>query len=274
MKIAIDCGHGYNTAGKCSPPFVNDITHTYKGNTITIKKGESLKEHVANVGVAIYLEKELKRCCFEIYRSGYNDDNPKDDVCPANPNTDITERQQAIRKENVDASISIHFNAYGSAKTFNSASGINVYVGQKESRLKKSLPLAQKVLKNLVDCYGQNNRGIVKNDTLGMTNATGLNTSVAILLELGFMTNQKEAEKYFCNPEAWYNYAVAIAKALCEHFGMAYIKEEKRHLKLTSPYMRGDDVKELQSLIDVTTDGVYGPATDKKVKEILDALGM
>ncbi len=50
--------------------------------------------------------------------------------------------------------------------------------------------------------------------------------------------------------------------------------EIKRQFKLTSPYMRGDDVKELQALIDVTTDGVYGPATDKKVKEILDALGL
>jgi hypothetical protein len=47
----------------------------------------------------------------------------------------------------------------------------------------------------------------------------------------------------------------------------------KRKLQLTSPYMKGEDVKELQSLIDVTTDGVYGPGTDKKVQSILSALG-
>ncbi len=54
---------------------------------------------------------------------------------------------------------------------------------------------------------------------------------------------------------------------------ITYTEEKKRQLKLTSPYMRGDDVKELQALIDVTTDGVYGPATDKKVQEILGLLG-
>lgn len=63
----------------------------------------------------------------------------------------------------------------------------------------------------------------------------------------------------------------------CKHGKLPWInytEDKKRQLKLTTPYMRGDDVKELQALIDVTTDGVYGPATDKKVKEILSALGM
>lgn len=50
--------------------------------------------------------------------------------------------------------------------------------------------------------------------------------------------------------------------------------EIKRKLELTSPRMRGEDVKRLQALIDVTTDGIYGPDTDKKVKEILDILGL
>lgn len=54
----------------------------------------------------------------------------------------------------------------------------------------------------------------------------------------------------------------------------AVVVDIKRELKLTTPYMRGDDVKYLQTLIDITTDGVYGPATDNKVKQILLALGM
>lgn len=63
----------------------------------------------------------------------------------------------------------------------------------------------------------------------------------------------------------------------CKHGKLpwiTYAEEKKRQLKLTSPYMRGDDVKKLQALIDITTDGIYGPATDKKVKEIFTALGM
>jgi hypothetical protein len=61
----------------------------------------------------------------------------------------------------------------------------------------------------------------------------------------------------------------------CKHGDLPWIErtKEKRVLKLTSPYMRGEDVKELQGLIDVTTDGVYGPGTDEKVQAILDAMG-
>lgn len=50
--------------------------------------------------------------------------------------------------------------------------------------------------------------------------------------------------------------------------------EEKRQLKLTSPYMYGDDVRELQRLIGVKDDGFYGPDTDDKVQAIKDALGL
>jgi cell wall-associated NlpC family hydrolase len=57
-----------------------------------------------------------------------------------------------------------------------------------------------------------------------------------------------------------------------EHPEINYIKT-KRILLLTTPYMRGDDVKKLQQLIGVNADGIYGPATDKKVKEILGVLG-
>ena len=63
----------------------------------------------------------------------------------------------------------------------------------------------------------------------------------------------------------------------CKHGKLPWINytdQPRRKLKLTTPYMRGEDVKVLQALIDETTDGVYGPNTDKKVKAILDALGM
>lgn len=59
-----------------------------------------------------------------------------------------------------------------------------------------------------------------------------------------------------------------------EHPEISYKKATaKRELKLTSPRMQGDDVKELQALIDEITDGIYGPSTDKKVNDILALLG-
>lgn len=62
----------------------------------------------------------------------------------------------------------------------------------------------------------------------------------------------------------------------CKHGKLpwvTYSEPVKRALKLTSPYMRGDDVKELQSLIGVEQDGVYGQGTEKRVREILTLLG-
>ncbi|ABX43301.1 C40 family peptidase [Lachnoclostridium phytofermentans] len=63
----------------------------------------------------------------------------------------------------------------------------------------------------------------------------------------------------------------------CKHGKLpwiTYTEQEKRQLKLTTPYMRGDDVKKLQQLIGVTPDGIYGPATDKRAHEILGLLGI
>jgi chitosanase len=38
-------------------------------------------------------------------------------------------------------------------------------------------------------------------------------------------------------------------------------------LRLTTPYMRSDEVKALQKALGITADGIYGPATDEKVGE-------
>nr|WP_295681480.1 NlpC/P60 family protein [uncultured Lachnoclostridium sp.] len=76
-----------------------------------------------------------------------------------------------------------------------------------------------------------------------------------------------------------FNYGVCITNLSArpwthwyEHPEIKY-KKVKRALKLTSPRMKGDDVKELQRLIGVDDDGVYGPDTDKRVNEILEVLG-
>jgi peptidoglycan hydrolase-like protein with peptidoglycan-binding domain len=59
------------------------------------------------------------------------------------------------------------------------------------------------------------------------------------------------------------------------------IPELTRNLKLTSPYMQGDDVKTLQKrLLDLgydvveKADGIFGPKTDKGVREFQDDEGL
>ena len=96
MKIAIDAGHGSNTAGKRTPPmpYAIDINGDRK---IDIKKGEQYREHYANVGVAYYLEQELKKCGFSTVRTGWNDKNASNDK-----DTPLTERQATIKKAKCD----------------------------------------------------------------------------------------------------------------------------------------------------------------------------
>ncbi len=77
-----------------------------------------------------------------------------------------------------------------------------------------------------------------------------------------------------------FNYGVCITNLSArpwthwyEHPEIEYQKKKKRVLKLTSPRMKGEDVKKLQRLIGLDDDGVYGPDTDDRVNEILTILG-
>ena len=229
MKVAIDAGHGYNTAGKRSAPFVKKVTHTFDGHTITVKKGEQFREHVANAGVAFYLAKELERCGVEVYKSAWNDFDGTNDVAPANSTDDVVARQRAIFAAKCDYSISCHFNAYGDGNTFNSGRGCETLFHTNAAKVKDGKAMAKAIQNELCKVYPeQNNRGIVGGEGWGMCNAAGLNVKAACIVECAFMTNQFEAETYFCNPEAWKKYAVGIAKGFCKYAGVKYVEEAQQ----------------------------------------------
>lgn len=215
-KVAIDAGHGSNTAGKRTPPMPKDIDINKDGK-IDIKKGEQYREHYANVGVAYYLNRELQRCGFTTMRTGWDDDNAYND-----PDTAIADRQKAIAKAKCDYCISIHFNAYGDGKSFNSAEGFGVYIHDKYPGQSKKL--AEIVLKHLAGGSKQKNRG-VKTDALGMCNCNSLGVKAAIICELAFMTNENEAVNLMANEDYWKECAREICKGLCEFTGVKYIEE-------------------------------------------------
>lgn len=218
INVIIDAGHGYNTPGKCSAPFKKTVTHDFQGNIVTVKKGECFKEHVANVGVAYYLEEELKKYGIGVIRSGWNDENAKDDVCPVNPSADVVARQKEISPKDAIISISCHFNASGDGKTFNSGQGITVLCHSEKSKVGDSKELAEAVYKRLSNTFTeQKKRGIAYGSGWGMCNATALDVKAAIICEYAFMTNEYEAENYFCNPEAWYKYAVSTSLGIIDY---------------------------------------------------------
>lgn len=261
MRINIDAGHGTNTAGKRTPHMPETIKVNEK---ITINKGEQFKEHIANVGIANYLAKELERCGFDIMRTGWDDSDAYDDE-----DTALAARQSAIAKANCDYSVSIHFNAYGDGNTFNSAEGIGIYIHNKY--VGQSKKLADIVLKHLVQGNYQKNRG-VSPASLAMCNCDNMDVKGAILVELAFMTNKREAMELMVNEDYWKESAVEIARGLCEYTGIKYIPEEKYVPAEPITKKSSDkDIKWLQeklnaalpgeSFIPLKTDGKYGNKT-------------
>lgn len=175
-KVAIDAGHGSYTAGKRTP--------------------DGYREHYANVVVANYLYDILKAnpSNFDIIRTGWDDENYKDDE-----DTSLKKRQTTIKNNNCSISISIHFNASGNGKSYNSASGIETFYHT--TNYSDSKKLAECVQNELIKGTSQKNRG-VKQGALAMCNCSSMGTKASILCELGFMTNLTEAtlmqDKEFC----------------------------------------------------------------------------
>jgi len=232
LKINIDAGHGSNTAGKRTPPFPKDVRVSDK---LIVKKGDQFKEHVANVGVCYYLEQELRRCGFDTFRSGWNDANAFDDT-----DTPLADRQRAIAMANCDYSISIHFNAYGDGKTFNTAEGVGIYIHDRYPEQSKKL--ADAVLKHLVQGTKQKNRGITS-QSLAMVNCNNMDVKAAILPELAFMTNLREATELMTSEKFWKECAQEIARGVCEYTGIKYISGNYIPKKAITPESPKEDIR-------------------------------
>lgn len=196
-KVAIDAGHGSNTAGKRTP--------------------DGYREHWINVKCANYTDIALRRCGFETLKVAWNDTNATDDTDVA-----LGTRQSQIKAAKCDASVSIHANAMGNGKEFTSAKGVETFGHSDPTKLGDSLRLARCVQDALLQGTTQTNRG-VKTANLAMCNCIAMGTKASVLTELGFMTNKYEAELMktdaFCLESA-----EEIAQGVCKYFGVTYVK--------------------------------------------------
>lgn len=223
-KIAIDAGHGSNTSGKRTP--------------------DGYREHWINVKCANYADIALRRCGFQTLKVAWNDTNATDDTDVA-----LGTRQKQVKAAKCDASISIHGNASGNGKVFNNAKGIETFIHSNPSNVADSLRLAKNVQGYLIQGTPQTNRG-VKTSALAMCNCNAMGVKAAILVELGFMTNQYEAELMktdaFCLESA-----EEIAKGACAYFGVTYVKPGTTVSKpaVTTPAVKPttDDTYEVKS---------------------------
>lgn len=155
MRIMLDAGHGYNTAGKRTP----DGMREYEFTRVVSNFAKQLLEGYQDV--TVYFAHSDQR------------DIP------------LKERTDKANQLKVDAYVAIHANAYGSG--WNNANGIETYVFP--TKPKADYDLAQKIQNNLVLLTGLSNRGVKTADfhVLRETNMT------SVLTECGFMTNRNEA---------------------------------------------------------------------------------
>lgn len=199
MKIAIDDGHGMETAGKRTPAFSD---------------GSVMRENEFNRAVVSYLHDELIRNGFSV-------------VLTAPEDTDISlaTRVQRANDAHADYFISVHANAFGNG--WNDANGVESFVHALNDA--KTTGLARCVQHELVRETGLRDRGVKENPTLYVLRKT---TMPAVLCECGFMTNEREAQ--LLKSDAYRKKcAVAICRGICSYTGKVY-QEEKSLVSIGS----------------------------------------
>lgn len=220
--IAVDAGHGMNTAGKRTPMFSD---------------GTIMKENEFNRATADYLVKALNRNGFKTILTA-----------PDILDTPLQKRVQRANDAKADAFICIHANAYGD--DWNNANGIESWIYEKSNQ--NTIHFAEDIQKELIAFTNRKNRGIKKSSDLYVLRYTNM---IAVLVECGFLTNLEEATLLRSE-----NYrkkcAEAICKGICKYYNVSYQSESvqdninccpKRYQKVSElPY--GKEV--VQMLID------------------------
>lgn len=191
--VAIDAGHGSNTAGKRTP--------------------DGYHEHFINVACCVHCEKALNRSGINTVRIAWDDANAKDDE-----DVGLPQRQKIVKANKCDVSVSFHANAFNN--DWNDANGVETLISNRYPA--DSLTLAKLAQAYLVQGTPQRNRG-VKTQALAMCNCSAMGTKASILCEIGFMTNKREADLMktdkFCKEQA-----EEVAHAICDYLGVKYMQ--------------------------------------------------
>lgn len=182
--IAIDPGHGANTAGKRSPD-------------------SSLMEYSFNQKVGKYLKEELERHGFKTLIT-----------CDGTTDVSLTERANIANKAGCDLYVSLHGNAYD--EKWNSANGWECYVCAKGGNAEK---LAKLLNRHCINELGLKDRGVKVSNFTVLTKTK----MPAVLTENGFYTNKEECNK-MKTEEFQKNCAIGHAKAICEYYGITYVE--------------------------------------------------
>lgn len=188
ILVALDDGHGEDTAGKRTPFF---------------PEGGFMHENEFNERVVELLDVELKRCGFGTLL-----------VAPTDDDTPLSVRVKRAKDAKVDIYLSIHANAFKGV--WGNAKGIETLTSGKGESLRIGKILQAELLKGtkLPD------RGMKDGSWLGVIK--GMGTTPAILVECGFMDNLAEAR--LLKTESYRKEcAVELAKGLCVAYKVKYV---------------------------------------------------
>lgn len=261
--VAIDAGHGMCTPGKRSVKLSSDL---YVNGVLVRKKGEIIKENEWNRAISEYLAKALTRC-----RIGYMytaDMTGKTDV-------PLATRSYRANKAGADILISNHYNAAGTATVWQTkVKGLLVL--RTKNCSSKSITLGKLAVKHLAaDIDYEYNYGLMRDvDMSGFTLAILRQTNMpAILIEYGFMDYEKEA-KLMLNPSHQEKCAEAVCKAICEYFGVTYIKNNNKEDKKESKtlYVKIKEDINIRSAANFDDSSIIGKVTKGGVYTVIEKI--
>ena len=183
--IAVDNGHGKNTAGRRTPPMAG---------------GKVVKEWEFNHPTAKKLERILQARGFKVVM-----------VSDTTADTALSTRINRANNARADLFVSIHYNAL--AGVWGSHGGIETLYYPTSANGKR---LAGMVQGKLINATGLRDRGIKPRGGLAVLKGTSM---PAILVEAGFMDNRDEA-KLMLDEGYQQKVTIAIADGICEYFGI------------------------------------------------------
>jgi N-acetylmuramoyl-L-alanine amidase len=190
--VALDDGHGKNTAGKRTP-YIKSL-------------GREIRENEFNEPVVNYLKAELQRCGFKTVLTA-----------PTDADTPLAQRVSIANNAKADLFISIHFNAFDGTFEGKNPEGFSAHIDPSRGQ---SEVFAKIALKHLAAGTKQVNRGLV----LQQLYVTANTKLPAVLFELGFMDNEREA-LLMLNKNFQKECAKEIAMAVCEYYKVKYVPE-------------------------------------------------
>ncbi len=168
----------------------------------------------------------------------------------------LLERSEIANQNSADAFISLH---RSSQEGHSNPNGISAFIQSNASRVNRAYGNA--VLNELSKVGVQNNLGVLEGNYSVLRNTY----APAILVELGFITNEQDNELYDQYLEG---YADAIAQGIVKTLQETeHIPPKKRDPIIVSIQRRLHD----QYNAELSADGIYGPNTEK---ELIRALQM